>query len=117
MRVGVIAGALLGIATMGWSATALAVDHFVAFNLTTSTEFKGLYLAPAGTSDWGANQVLGDREKVWDSSERLKLTGISRGRFDVRVVDDKGRQCSMRGVDMTKDLTFAVRDADLASCH
>ena len=117
MRAALVASVMLGIATTGWSATAFAVDHFVAFNLTTATEFTGLYLAPAGTSDWGPNQVLGDKDKVWDASERLKLTGISRGRFDVRLVDSKGRQCSLRGVDMTKDLSFDIRDADLASCR
>lgn len=112
-----VAGAAFGIATTWWTATAMANDRFVAFNLTTTTDFKELYLAPAGTHDWGANQVLNDKDKVWDASERLRLTDISRGQFDVRLVDSKGRQCSMSGVDMTKDLSFDVRDANLASCR
>ena len=117
MRPALIACVMFGIATAGGTGAALANDRFVAFNLTTATDFKGLYLAPAGTRDWGHNQVLNDKDKIWDASERLRLTAISRGRFDVRLVDSKGRECKMAGVDLTKDITFAVHDADLASCR
>lgn len=94
-----------------------AADRFVAYNLTTSTDFKGLYLAPAGTRDWSHNQVLNDKDRIWDASERLRLTGVSRGRFDARLVDEKGRECRLNNIDLTKDLTFAVHDSDLASCR
>ena len=99
------------------SATAIAADRFFAYNLTTATTFEGVYLAPAGTEAWGANQAVNDKDKVLDPSERLAIKGIERGRFDVKLVDRTGRTCIARGIDLTKDLTFAIRDGDLADCH
>ncbi len=116
MRQAWIAGATLCAAVIAAS-MAGAADRLVAYNLTTATEFKALYLAPAGTRGWGPNQVLNDKDKVWDSSERLRLTGVTRGRFDARLIDSKGRTCTLAGVDLTRDTSFDVRDADLASCH
>ena len=96
---------------------AAAADRFVAFNLTTTTDLTGLYLAPAGTRHWGPNQVLNDPDKVWEHSERLKLSGIVRGRYDAKVTDGRGRVCIKPGIDLTQDLTFDIRDADLARCR
>lgn len=91
--------------------------RFVAFNSTTSTDFSGLYLAPAGTDHWGPNQVLNEKDKSWEASERIRLSDIKPGRYDARLVDEKGRECRLSNVDLTKDTSFEVRDADLASCH
>ncbi len=94
-----------------------AADRFFAYNLTTSTEFTGLFLAPAGTENWGANQALNDKDKSLDASERLLLTGIAHGRFDVKLRDRKGRTCVKRDVDLTRDTSFDIRDDDLADCR
>ena len=114
IRAAALAGAIV---LAGWQAReAQAADRFFAFNLTTTTDITGLYLAPAGTGNWGPNQVLNDPDKVLDHSERLKLTGITRGRYDVKVTYGKDRTCVKPGIDLTKDLTFDIRDADLAKC-
>ncbi len=102
-----------GIALAG---PAAAADHFVAYNLTSSTPITGLALAPAGTQDWGPDQVLNDPDKVLDTSERLKLRGIARGRYDVRLTFGKGQACVKHGIDLTHDQSFDIRDADLAAC-
>src|SRR3954468_5519804 len=57
--------ALLIVATasgLGWL-PAQAADRFYVYNMTTATEFKGIYLAPAGTTDWGRNQTLNDKDQ------------------------------------------------------
>ena len=96
---------------------AAAADRFFAYNLTTSTEFTGLFLAPAGTDNWGANQALNDKDKSLETSERLPLTGISRGVFDVKLQDRKDHTCVKRGVDLKRDTSFEIRDTDLVDCR
>ena len=95
---------------------ALAADRFFGFNETTSTVFTGVYLAPAGTTTWGPNEALNDKDKVWDAGERLAIKGASRGTFDLKLVDRSGRICLKHGVDLTKDTTFELRDQDLVDC-
>jgi hypothetical protein len=96
---------------------ATAADRFFAYNLTTSTDFVGVFLAPAGTLAWGVNQALNDRDKALDPGERLAITGISRGRFDVKLQDRQGRICIKHGIVLTTDTTFDIRDSDLADCR
>ena len=115
-RVSFMIGVLLMTVTSCVSARAREA-RFVAFNSTTSTDFSALDLAPAGTDNWGPNQVLNEKDKSWEASERIRLSGITHGRYDARLVDEKGRKCRLSDVDLTKDTSFEVRDADLASCH
>jgi hypothetical protein len=114
-RVRVLAVALA--ALLGAAAPAWAAEKFFAFNLTTATDIVGLFLAPEGTQDWGPNQALNDADSVLQPSERLKLIGLQRGRFDVKLQDRAGHICIKHGIDLTRDPTFDVRDADLADCH
>ena len=114
--VSLITGAMLMTAASCVSARAREA-RFVAFNSTASTDFTALYLAPAGTDHWGPNQVLNEKDKSWEASERIRLSGITPGRYDARLVDEKGRTCRLSNVDLTKDTSFEVRDTDLASCR
>ena len=97
--------------------SAQAADRFYVYNMTTSTEFTAIYLAPAGTQAWGPNQTLNDKDHSLETSERLPVTGIAHGRFDVRIQDSKGRTCIKHGVDLTRETTFDIRDADLSGCR
>jgi len=105
------------VAASAVSLTATAADRFFAYNLTTSTTFTGVYLAPAGTTQWGANQALNDKDKAIDPSERLPIKDITRGAFDVKLVDRNGRVCIAHGIDLRTDTTFEIRDRDLKNCH
>ncbi len=96
--------------------TGRAAGRFVGFNETTSTVFTAVYLAPAGSDAWGLNQALNDKDKVWDVGERLVIQGVSPGRFDLKVIDRSGRDCIKRGIDLTKDSSFDIRDEDLRRC-
>ena len=94
-----------------------AADRYFLYNLTTAATFTGVYLAPEGTGDWGGNQALNDKDKSVDPSERLPIAGIRHGRFDVKLVDRKGRTCFARGIDLSKDTTFEIRDKNLTECE
>jgi hypothetical protein len=94
-----------------------AADRFFAYNQTTAADFTGVYLAPEGTTRWGPNEALNDKDKRWDSGERLIIRNASRSRFDLKLVDQTGRTCLKKGVDLTQDTTFDIRDDDLAACR
>jgi hypothetical protein len=94
-----------------------AADRFFVYNLTDASTFTGVYLAPAGTIQWGANQALNDKDRAIDPSERLQIKDVSRGVFDVKLVDEKGRVCFAHGIDLTKETTFEIRDRDLTDCR
>lgn len=96
---------------------AAAAERFFVYNLTTSTEFTGVFLAPAGTQNWGANQALNDKDHSLDVTERLSITGIAHGRFDVKLQTEKGGTCVKSNVDLTKETSFDIRDTDIAGCR
>jgi hypothetical protein len=98
------------------SFSAAAADRFFGYNETTATVFTGVYLAPEGTDAWGPNEALNDKDKVWDTGERLPIKSVAHGRFDLKIVDRAGLVCIKRGLDLTRDLTFDIRDSDLAGC-
>jgi hypothetical protein len=98
-------------------ARAASEPKFYVYNQTANTDFHGVYLAPAGTQNWGPNQALNDKDRALDTSERLTLTGLQPGRYDVKVVNKKGRACVVKNVDLTKERSFEIRDADLSSCR
>ena len=87
------------------------------YNMTTATTFTGVFLAPAGTEQWGTNQALNDKDHEVDPSERLSIKDINRGIFDVKLIDRKGRVCISHSVDLRKDTTFETQDRDLKDCH
>jgi hypothetical protein len=98
------------------AAGVLAADRFSGFNNTASTVFTGVFLAPEGSVKWGPNQALNDKDKIWDAGERLVIKDIARGKFDLKVLDRSGHACIKHGLDLINDLSFEIRDEDLAKC-
>ena len=86
------------------------------WNLTTATisEFQ---LAPAGSSDWGPNQTLNDKDKEVDHDERLRITGVDPGRYDAKVGYPGGRHCLVRNIEIKADAVFLIEDKDLTDCN
>lgn len=107
-----IAGAVI----FGSACSASAEDRFFVYNLTTSKIFTGVYLAPAGSTEWSTNQALNDKDKSLDPSERLLIKGISHGKFDLKLVDKKNVTCIQHNIDLSKEKTFDIRDVDLTHC-
>jgi hypothetical protein len=96
---------------------AAAAKKFFAYNMTTRTDFTGVYMAPAGTANWGPNQALNDPDKSLDITERLVLTGLTPGHYDVKLVGKNGRTCVVKGIDLTRQNSFLIEDAQLTDCH
>ena len=110
---GIIAAAFLA-ASAAHAADAPRPERFFVYNLTSASDLNGIYLAPAGTTDWGANQALNDKDGQVEPTERLAIKGIGHGLFDVRAVTTKGHECVKKSVDLTRDTTFDIKDADMA---
>jgi hypothetical protein len=51
-----------------------------------------------------------------DHDERLRITGIEPGRYDVRLKDKSGRICTVRNVDVKDGAIFTIEEKDLADC-
>src|SRR6201997_4370999 len=79
------------------------------WNLTTAT-ISGLQLSPAGKNDWGPNQTANDKDGEVDHDERLRITGIEPGRFDVKVNYRDQRECVVRNIEIRADAVFSIAD-------
>jgi len=85
------------------------------WNLTSQTVVDFRAAAP-GTSEWGSNQCANDRDGTVDHDERLRITGIAPGRYDVKLTFKDGRMCTVRNVDMKDGGIFSIEDKDLTNC-
>jgi hypothetical protein len=85
------------------------------WNLTGET-ISEFYLAPAGTTDWGANQCKNDKDGTVDPDERLRITGVRPGTYDAKFKDVKGRVCLVRNVKVEAGAIFSIEERELTSC-
>jgi hypothetical protein len=85
------------------------------WNLTSST-VKSLELAPAGTSAFGPNQCNNDPDGAVDHDERVKVTGVTTGAYDIRLKLADGRMCMAKAVRIETGKPFSIEDKDLVGC-
>jgi hypothetical protein len=85
------------------------------WNLTSST-VTNLQLSPAGQNAWGADQCANDPDGAVDHDERLRITGVSPGRYDVRLANKAGRTCIVRSIEIKENGIFSIEDKDLTDC-
>jgi hypothetical protein len=85
------------------------------WNLTLNTVTQ-LQLSPVGKNTWGPNQCANDRDGTVDHDERLRITGIEPGRYDVRLADKTGRICVVRDVEIKDGAVFSIEEKQLTGC-
>lgn len=85
------------------------------WNLTSKTVTE-LRLAPAGSTAFGENLCLADKDKEVDHDERLKLTGVQSGRYDAQVGFEGGRSCTAKNLAIEAGGVFSIEDKDLVDC-
>ncbi|MBV9521143.1 MAG: hypothetical protein JO010_00020 [Alphaproteobacteria bacterium] len=110
-----IAFACLALALLSSAAEAADRKGIRFWNLTSATVTR-LQLSPAGKADWGPDQCRNDGDGTVDHDERLRLTGIAAGRYDVRLGYKDGRTCTVRNIDVKEGSVFSVQDKDLTDC-
>ena len=96
----------------GNGASAAKTTRF--WNLTANTITK-LQLAPAGTQSFGPDQCRNDKDGSVEHDERLKITGVPTGSYDVRFDDAKGRSCTVKGVSVKDGDVFSLDERQLAN--
>jgi hypothetical protein len=103
---------------VGLSSHSYAADRLAFWNLTAST-ITNLQMSPAGTEAWSANQCANDPDGGVDADERLKLTGIEPGRYDVKLTQKSGPTCIVRNVEVKSGgrYAFAISEQDLKDCR
>jgi hypothetical protein len=107
---------LLASTSLGLASAAHAADKPPQFwNLISSTVTK-LEIAKAGASDFGPNQTINDPDGSVDHDERLKITGVSTGKYDLRIGLKDGRTCFAKAVEIKIGKPFSVEDKDLVDC-
>ncbi len=98
------------------TAAAVAADKPTrVWNLTSQT-ITNLQLAPAGTVNFGENQCLNDKDKSVEHDERLKVTNIESGKYDIKIGYEDGRACLVKGVAVEAGKVFSIEDKDLTDC-
>jgi hypothetical protein len=91
-------------------------DRIRFWNLTSNT-ITHFYLAPAGTSQFGADQCPNDKDGTVDHDERLRVTGIAPGRYDAKFEDRKGRVCIVKNVDIKAGGIFSIEESQVSNCR
>jgi hypothetical protein len=96
---------------------AQAADRGVTrfWNLTGET-ITHLSVAPTGTAQWGPDQCRNDPDGSVDFDERLRITGVQTGRYDVNFTDKTGRSCIVTGIDIKAGAVFSIGKEALAHC-
>jgi hypothetical protein len=85
------------------------------WNLTLRT-ITTLRMSPAGENRWGPDQCRNDRDGTVEHDERLRITGIAPGRYDVNLVDETGRTCIVRNVEVRDGAIFSIEEGQLTDC-
>jgi hypothetical protein len=108
--------AAVALAVIGSAAAAQDRRGMRFWNLTLYTVID-LRMSPAGKDAWGPNQCENDRDGTVDHDERLRITGIEPGRYDVKLTDKIGRVCTVRNVEVKEAAVFAIEEKQLTDCR
>ena len=107
---------LIIVALVAMAGDATAQNRPTRFwNLTRHT-ISEFHLAPAGTSNWGPNQCKNDKDGAVDPDERLRITDVPSGTYDVKFSDTAGRVCTVRNIKIEAGAIFAIEEKNLTSC-
>jgi len=106
--------AAAALASLGLTGLAQAKDTQF-WNLTANT-ITAFQVSAPGKSDWGTDQTVNDSDRSVDHDERLKITGVATGVYDVKFKDQKGRVCVVPNVAIKQGGVFSIEERKLPAC-
>src|SRR5262249_7138556 len=114
MRVVLLASVAFGL--LGSSVLAQDRKGIRFWNLTlyTITTFQ---MSPAGKGNLGPPPCKNDRDGDVDHDERLRITGIQPGRYDVKITDKIRRVCIVRNIEVKDAAVFSIEEKQLTDCR
>jgi hypothetical protein len=101
---------------LGASLPALAAEKPIRFWNLTSATVTELRLAAAGSGAFGPNQCKNDKDGSVDHDERLPMTGVTPGRYDIKIGYKGGKSCRVANVAIEGGKVFSIEDKDLTDC-
>jgi hypothetical protein len=110
---GIFISAILGCLVA--TASLAAEKSTRVWNLTSQTIIN-LQMAPADTTAFGENQCLNDKDKEVEHDERLKVTGVVSGSYDIKVGYPNGKTCVVKNIAVIAGQVFSIEDKDLVDC-
>lgn len=107
---------LVSLIAFGESSLVFAAEKPIRFwNLTSGTVTE-LRLAPAGSQNFGPDQCKNDKDGSVDHDERLPITGVTPGRYDIKIGYKDGKTCRVQNVPIESGKAFSIEDKDLTDC-
>jgi hypothetical protein len=91
-----------------------AVAATIKIENESSWEIHEIYFAPSSQDDWGDDHL---GKQVLKTGETLSLTGVTPGKWDVRLVDEDEDECIVTGQKISSSEKFVIRDKDLLGCQ
>ena len=101
---------------VGACSVAFAAEKPIRFWNLTSATVTELRLAPAGSGNFGPDQCKNDKDGSVDHDERLPVTGIVPGRYDIKIGYKGGKSCHVANVAIETGKVFSIEDKDLKDC-
>jgi hypothetical protein len=95
---------------------AVGAEKPIRFWNLTSLTVTELRLAPAGSANFGPDQCKNDKDGSVDHDERLPITGVTPGRYDLKIGYKGGKTCRVANVAIESGGVFSIEDKDLADC-
>ena len=107
---------LVSLINFGESSLVFAAEKPIRFWNLTSATVTELRLAPAGSQNFGPDQCKNDKDGSVDHDERLPITGVTPGRYDIKIGYRDGKTCRVQNVPIESGKAFSIEDKDLTDC-
>lgn len=91
-----------------------AVAATIKIENNSSWEIHEIYFAPSSQDDWGDDHL---GEQVLKPGMNLTLTGVTPGKWDVRLVDEDKDECVVKDQKISTSESFSIGDDDLLGCQ
>ncbi len=91
-----------------WNLTAATIT-----SLQLSPVAKKEQLSPVGKKEWGLNQCDNDKDHTVDHDERLNITGVEPGVYNVKFRDNLHRECVLKNIDIKDNKVFSIEEKKL----
>ncbi|NCT67108.1 MAG: hypothetical protein GXC76_05610 [Rhodanobacteraceae bacterium] len=80
------------------------------------TSIHHLYLSPVKADEWGPDQFGDRRGDTVDPGETFTLTGIERGRYDVKLIAEDDTECVVESVSFNESKEWVITERMLDDC-
>ena len=98
--------------------SAFAADGIaVEFKNSSSWEIHHIYLSPVNEKDWGEDQLGDAKDDIIEPGSSFTLTDITPSKYDIKLVDEDGDDCTVGGVSIKASETVDLTDKMLVGCQ